>query len=74
MMLLPAGSEPGAYDVQLIDSASRPQASASGQADIRNFITTLETRIDLRSMTPGEYQLGLRRLGEEWRLFPARVN
>jgi len=72
-LLLPAGSEPGAYDVQLLDAQSAPQASGSGQAEIRNFVTTLEAAMDLRSADPGGYQLALRREGEDWRLFPASV-
>ncbi|MEP7310391.1 MAG: hypothetical protein ABJA98_33220, partial [Acidobacteriota bacterium] len=72
-LLLPVGSEPGAYDVQLLDGASRPVASASGQAAIRNFITELEATIDLRLVSPGSYQLALRRPGEDWHVFPATV-
>ena len=72
-MLLPAGSAPGAYDMQVLDASSRQETSASGQAEIRNFMTILEARIDLRSTTPGEYQLALRRPGEDWHLYPARV-
>jgi hypothetical protein len=72
-LLLPAGSEPGTYEVRLLDSASQAQASASGEAEIRAFVTTLEIRIDLRAAVAGTYQLAVRRPGEEWRLFPARV-
>jgi hypothetical protein len=72
-MFLPAGSESGAYDVELLDASSRPQASTSGQAEIRSFITTLDARLDLRATAPGEYQLALRRPGEDWRRYPATV-
>ena len=72
-LLLPVGSEPGAYDLQLMDAASRVMASASGNAAIRNFITTLEVTIDLRATTSGPYQLAFRRSGEDWRVFPATV-
>ncbi|MEO7276323.1 MAG: hypothetical protein ABIX28_20220 [Vicinamibacterales bacterium] len=72
-MLLPAGSEPGGYDVQLLDAQSHAQASAPGRAEIRNFVTTLEAAMDLRSAATGLYQLALRREGEDWRLFPASV-
>ncbi|MEP7307946.1 MAG: hypothetical protein ABJA98_20785 [Acidobacteriota bacterium] len=72
-LLLPVGSEPGAYDVQLLDGTSHPVASASGQAAIRNFITELEAPIDLRLVSPGLYQLALRRPGEDWHVFPATV-
>ena len=72
-ILLPVGSEPGPYEVQVLDSELRSQATASGQADIKNYITTLQTTLDLRSLPPGIYQLALRRQGDEWRMFPARL-
>ena len=72
-LLLAAGSDSGVYDLQLLDSASHAMASVSGQASIRNYVTTLEVPIDLRAMPPGAYQLALRRPGEDWRVFPATV-
>lgn len=72
-MLLPVGSEPGTYDAQLLDSSLRSLASTTGQARIENFVTTLRTAMDLRSVPPGTYQLALRHQGDDWRLFPAFV-
>ena len=72
-ILLPVGSEPGGYEIQVLDSGLRSQASASGEAAIRDYVTTLQTTIDLRALSPGAYQLALRRHGEDWRLFPAEV-
>jgi hypothetical protein len=72
-ILLPVGSEPGGFEIQVLDSGLRSQASASGEAAIRDYVTTLQTTIDLRSLSPGAYQLALRRHGEDWRLFPAEV-
>ena len=72
-VLLPVGSEPGTYEVQVVDSELKSRASGSGSAEIRTFVTTLETTLDLRSVPSGPYQLALRRQGEEWQLFPARV-
>jgi hypothetical protein len=72
-ILLPVGSEPGKYDVQILDSNLRSQTSSAGEATIREFVTTLQTMIDLRSLTPGAYQLALRRDSEDWHLFPAEV-
>jgi hypothetical protein len=73
-ILLPVGSEPGPYEVQVLDSNLQSKASAPGNAEIRDYVTTLRTTIELGSLTPGAYQLALRRHGEEWHLFPARVN
>jgi hypothetical protein len=71
-ILLPTGAEPGSYDVRLVD-ASRSLAAASGPAEIRDFITTLTTTLDLQPVPPGNYRLDLRRRGEEWRSFPVVV-
>ena len=72
-MLLPAGSEPGGYDVQVVDSELRPQSATAGEARLENYMTTLEAVIDLQSLPPGLYRLAVRRRGDGWQLFPARV-
>jgi hypothetical protein len=72
-ILLPVGSEPGTYEVQILDSNLRSVASATGDAEIRDFVTTLRAKLDLGSLQAGTYQLALRRHGEDWRLFPADV-
>lgn len=72
-MLLPVGSEPGEYELQVLDSQLRPRASANGKAVIRDYVTTFQARLDLRELTPGSYQLALRRSGEDWHLYPATV-
>jgi hypothetical protein len=72
-MLLPVGSEPGPYEVQILDSDLTSKASATGVADIRDHVTTLQATLDLASLPAGTYQLGVRRSGEDWQLFPAQV-
>ncbi len=72
-LLLPVGSEAGAYDVQLLDSNLRSQSEAKGSGAIENFVTTIRVRMDLRGLTPGRYQLAVRRQGDSWRMFPALV-
>jgi hypothetical protein len=72
-LLLPVGSEPGEYDVQILDSDLTSRASARGRAEIREFITTLNATLDVASLPPGAYQLAVRRQGEDWRLFPVAV-
>ena len=72
-MLLPVGSEPGPYDVQVLDSDLRSRATATGSAEIRNYITTLRTILDVQELPAGSYQLAVRRHGEEWQMFPANV-
>jgi hypothetical protein len=72
-LLLPVGSEPGAYDVRLIGRGSQAAASASGQAEIVNFVTTLRVALDLSNVPAGEYRLAVRRDGDAWSFYPATV-
>lgn len=72
-LLMPVGSEPGPYDIQVLDSNLKSIASAHGVGEIRNYVTTIQVPIDLRAVPPGSYQLAVRREGDDWRLFPARV-
>lgn len=72
-LLLPVGSEPGPYDVQLLDAEQRSMASAQGEAAIREFVTTLQATIDLSEVAPGNYRLAVRRTGDGWRVYPALV-
>ena len=72
-LLLPVGSAAGMYEVQVLDSELRSMTSAPGMAEIKNYVTTLQTTLDLGSLSSGVYQLAIRRSGQEWQLFPARV-
>jgi hypothetical protein len=72
-LLLPTGSEPGPYEVEIRDASAASKASARGQADLRNQTTTLEVDMNLASLSPGAYQLSVRRRGDEWQLFPCKI-
>jgi hypothetical protein len=72
-LLLPVGSEPGVYQLQLLDDGSHVMASASGQAEIVNFVTTLRVAVDLSAVPVGEYRLAVRRDGDAWSFYPATV-
>jgi hypothetical protein len=72
-VLLPTGSEPGPYALRLLDNASREVISTTGTSEIRDFVTTLQTTMDLRLLPAGDYQLGVRRQGEDWHSYPVSV-
>jgi hypothetical protein len=72
-ILLPVGSEPGTYDVQLLDANLQSRATSTGTATIVDFVTTLATTLDTSALPAGSYQLAVRRQGEDWRMFPARL-
>ena len=72
-LLLPVGSEPGPYDVQLFDAEQVSLASAHGEALIRDFVTALHVSLDLGRVPTGNNGLAVRRVAEEWRVYPAVV-
>lgn len=72
-IFLPPGFLPGKYDIQLLDSNLRSVASATGTAEMREHVATIETAIDVSKLSAGAYQVAVRREGESWRLFPARL-
>jgi hypothetical protein len=72
-LLLPTGSEPGPYEVEIRDSGAVSRASASGSAAILNKITTLDVNVSTRSLSPGAYQLAVRHVGDQWQQFPLRI-
>ena len=72
-LLLPVGSEPGPYDIQVLDADLKSLSTAHSVAEIQDFITTLRATLDLRTVPPGAYQLAVRRQGDDWRMFPARI-
>lgn len=72
-IILPTGSQAGMYDLQIFDADLNPVAIARGEGRIENYLTTIETTLDLDQVPLGRYQLALRRQGEEWHWFPAEV-
>lgn len=72
-LVLPNGSEPGAYDIEMRGIDGRAFATASAHATLQDFMTRLATHIDLRSAPRGPCQLAIRRTGEDWQLFPVRI-
>jgi hypothetical protein len=72
-LLLPTGSEPGIYDVEIRDLQSASQASARGNADLRNRVTTLDVSLSTGSLSPGAYELAVRHAGDQWQQFPLSI-
>jgi hypothetical protein len=72
-ILLPVGSEPGEYEVQVLDANLKSRANSNGRAAIIEYVTTLETTLDTSALPAGGYQLAVRREGNDWQLFPAQL-
>jgi hypothetical protein len=72
-LLLPTGSEPGTYHVEIRDSGAVSRASARGEAHLRNHVTTLDVAVATGSLSPGAYRLAVRHAGGGWQEFPLRI-
>ena len=73
-VLLPVGSEPGNYEFEVRDQQDSTQIRGAAVAVIRNYITTIETTVDLREVDTGSFRWAIRRLGEtNWRSYTIEV-
>ena len=72
-ILLPVGSESGTYQISVVGSDRLLLASATGSAEIQNYVTTLHATIDLRAVPRGTYQLEIGPQGQVPHLFPVHV-
>ena len=59
-ILLPAGSEEGKYYFELFDPKGVRRLDTSADAVIRNYVTTAEIQLDLRTQEPGQFILTVR--------------
>ena len=72
-ILLPVGSEPGQYELRLIDGDRRVRLSKHQSAYLKDFVVRIDVKLDLRSFARGSYSLGIRRLGEVWDTHPVFI-
>jgi len=70
---LPIGSNEGTYELTFLNGNSAELFRSTGTAKLENHIVVLRAEVDLASVSPGSYFLGLRQQGMEWTLFPIRV-
>jgi hypothetical protein len=63
---LPVGSEDGVYDIAIANSTGQMIVQSRGEATFQNFIEILPLTVDLTDLSPGRYELRLRRAQTEW--------
>jgi hypothetical protein len=68
-ILLPTGTEPGEFEVQISQQQETPILTASGPAVLRDQIAVLEVRLDLSALRPGSYLLAIRGRGWDWNYY-----
>jgi len=72
-LLLPLGAEPGHYEVRLRDEALSVRASTTGEASLRDSVTTLRVTVDTAALPAGAYHLEVRHDSGAWRRTPATI-
>ena len=70
---LPIGSKEGPYDVGLLTDTGDELLRATGTAELHDHINRLRVDVDLSSIRPGTYSLGVRQPSLEWTRYPMRV-
>ncbi|MGC2792736.1 MAG: hypothetical protein WA899_11990, partial [Candidatus Sulfotelmatobacter sp.] len=73
MVDLPIGSKEGPYEVGLLADTGDQLLRATGIAELHDHTTGLRVDIDLSSIRPGVYSLGVRQPSLEWTRYPIRV-
>jgi hypothetical protein len=53
--------------------SGRVLLSGQGTARAENSVMVLRVQMDLRSLGPGRYAFGVRRVGSEWQEYPLRL-
>lgn len=61
VILLPIGSGEGKYVLRLLDASGATRIETTGNAMIKNYVTTVEAPFDLRSLPKGRFTLTVRR-------------
>ena len=73
-ILLPVGSEEGDYQYQVRDEYGAPQLRGAGRAIIREYVTTIDTTVDLRPLNPGRFTWVIRRTDQtNWHSYRIEV-
>jgi len=71
---LPFASPEGEYELQVLHANGEATGlKSSGTARLINGKTSLSTRLDLSSLPPDQYQIGIRRIPFDWMPVPVQV-
>ena len=68
-ILLPFGTQDGAYTLELRDATATLVTQATGIAAWNGTAEALTARVDFRRPAAGEYTLALRRAGQSWHTY-----
>jgi len=69
----PIGSEPGQYEVRLVDGSGQVRFGRAAVAHMEDFAVRFKVSLDLYSVPRGSYSLEIRRVGEDWDPHPVVI-
>jgi hypothetical protein len=72
-VVLPVASPPGPYELGIFSATHAMQQSAQGTATLENGITRLSVSLDLTSLKPGAYLIGVKTPQSDWMLAPLTI-
>jgi hypothetical protein len=72
-ILAPTGSEPGQYELRLVDESGHVRFGQTASGDMENYAVGAKVLLDLRSVSRGSYFLEIRRVGEDWDRHPVEI-
>jgi hypothetical protein len=72
-IVLPVGSEEGDYSIRLGPPGEETVVRASGRAEIRDGITSLDVRVDTSPLEPGDHVLGVREEPWPWSEYSVEI-
>jgi hypothetical protein len=72
-IVLPIGSEPGQYDLRLVDTNGRSRLERQTAAPLEDFAVRMRVSLDLRGLRPGTYSLQIRHPGGVWHPYAVLV-
>jgi hypothetical protein len=71
---LPLASPEADYQVEVLNSdGKQADVHASGKAYLKDGNTLLQVRLDLSSLKPDAYRIGIRRIPYDWMPIPVQV-
>jgi hypothetical protein len=72
-ILVPTGSEPGRYIVELVDGAGAVRLTQSGVGEMEAHAVRIKVDLELRAIPRGRYSLQVRRENEDWDSHPVII-
>ena len=71
-IILPLGSERGAYQFELVSADGGVLTAGDAVAELRNGGTSFKTRLNAADYPVGDYRIGFRQQSFEWAFHPVR--